>query len=161
MAETLQEIVPCAELIRFSVTGSEADHTAIRVARAVTGRQKFLRFEGHYHGWFDNVSFGINGGSLEALGDREMPNALPWTQGLPDNARDEFILLPWNDLALVERTVDEASCTRSPRSLPSRSCATRGCIEPEPGFLEGLRAVCDRYGIALIFDEVITGFRVH
>ena len=160
LAEMLQQIVPCAELVRFSVTGSEAVHTAIRVARAVTGRQKFIRFEGHYHGWFDNVSFGINGSSLAALGSREKPNAVEWTQGLPARARDEFMLLPWNDLALVERTVaahhDEIAAIITEPIM----CNT-GCIEPEPGFLAGLRALCDHYGIALIFDEVITGFRVH
>ena len=160
LAETLQEIIPCAELIRFSVTGSEADHTAIRVARAVTGRQKFIRFEGHYHGWFDNMSFGINGGSLDVMGSRETPNALPWTQGLPTNARDEFILLPWNDLALVERTVAQHHDEIAAVITEPIMCNT-GCIEPELGFLQGLRTVCDRYDIALIFDEVITGFRVH
>jgi glutamate-1-semialdehyde 2,1-aminomutase len=160
LAEKLQQIIPCAELIRFSVTGSEADHTAIRVARAVTGRQKFLRFEGHYHGWFDNVSYGINGGSAEALGPRETPNALPWTQGLPTRARDEFILLPWNDLALVEQTVAKHHGELAAIITEPIMCNT-GCIEPQPDFLQGLRALCDRYGIALIFDEVITGFRVH
>ena len=160
LAEKLQQIIPCAELIRFSVTGSEADHTAIRVARAVTGRQKFLRFEGHYHGWFDNMAYGINGSSLEALGNREMPNALPWTQGLPDRAHDEFIVLPWNDLALVERVVAERHQELAAIITEPIMCNT-GCIEPLPGFLEGLRALCDHYGIALIFDEVITGFRVH
>ena len=160
LAEKLQEIIPCAELSRFSVTGSEADHTAIRVARAVTGRQKFIRFEGHYHGWFDNMSFGLNGGSLEALGSRETPNAVPWTQGLPTNARDEFIVLPWNDLALVERAVEQHHDEIAAVITEPIMC-NAGCIEPESGFLEGLRALCDRYSIALIFDEVITGFRVH
>ncbi len=160
LAEKLQEIIPCAELVRFSLTGSEADHIALRVARAVTGRQKFIRFEGHYHGWFDNVAFGVNGSSLEALGNREAPNALPWTQGLPERARDEFILLPWNDLVLVERTVEQHYRDIAAIITEPIMCNT-GCIEPQTGFLEGLRALCDRYGIALIFDEVITGFRVH
>jgi glutamate-1-semialdehyde 2,1-aminomutase len=160
LAEKLQQIIPCAELIRFSLTGSEADHTALRVARAVTGRQKFLRFEGHYHGWFDNVSYGINGGSAEALGPRETPNALPWTQGLPTRARDEFMLLPWNDLALVEQAVARHHDELAAIITEPIMCNT-GCIEPQPDFLHGLRALCDRYGIALIFDEVITGFRVH
>ncbi len=160
LAEKLQEIIPCAELVRFSLTGSEADHIALRVARAVTGRQKFIRFEGHYHGWFDNVAFGVNGSSLEALGNREAPNVLPWTQGLPERARDEFILLPWNDLALVERTVEQHHRDIAAIITEPIMCNT-GCIEPQTGFLEGLRALCDRYGIALIFDEVITGFRVH
>jgi glutamate-1-semialdehyde 2,1-aminomutase len=160
LAELLQAIIPCAERLRFSVTGSEADHTAIRVARAVTGRAKFLRFEGHYHGWFDNVAFGVGGPSLEALGEREHPNAVPWTQGLPASARDEFIVLPWNDLALVERTVAQHAHELAAIITEPIMCNT-GCIEPAPGFLHGLRALCDRHDIALIFDEVITGFRVH
>ncbi|MCS7055320.1 MAG: aspartate aminotransferase family protein [Thermoflexales bacterium] len=160
LAEKLQEIIPCAELVRFSVSGSEADHIALRVARAVTGRQKFIRFEGHYHGWFDNVAFGINGASLEALGPRDAPVAMPWTQGLPTHARDEFILLPWNDLSLVERTVARHHDEIAAIITEPIMCNT-GCIEPETGYLEGLRALCDHYGIALIFDEVITGFRVH
>jgi glutamate-1-semialdehyde 2,1-aminomutase len=160
LAELLQQIVPCAELMRFSVTGSEAAHTAFRTARAVTGRQRFVRFEGHYHGWFDNVAYGVGGPSIEALGEREAPNAVPWTQGLPARARDEFILLPWNDLVLLERTLAARHDDIAAVITEPIMCNT-GCIEPEPGFLHGMRALCDRYGIALIFDEVITGFRVH
>jgi glutamate-1-semialdehyde 2,1-aminomutase len=160
LAEKLQTIIPCAELLRFSVTGSEVDHTALRVARAATGRTKFLRFEGHYHGWFDNVAYGIGGSSLEALGEREHPIAVPWTQGLPANARNEFIVLPWNDLTLVERVVEQHHDELAAIITEPIMCNT-GCIEPAAGFLQGLRALCDRYGIGLIFDEVITGFRVH
>jgi glutamate-1-semialdehyde 2,1-aminomutase len=160
LAEKLQQIIPCAERLRFSLTGSEADHTAIRVARAVTGRQKFLRFEGHYHGWFDNMAYGIGAGSLAALGNRDTPIPLPWTEGLPDGARDEFILLPWNDLTLVEREVERHHDELAAIITEPIMCNT-GCIEPQAGFLQGLRTLCDHYGIALIFDEVITGFRVH
>src|SRR6516225_3214058 len=67
LAETLQRLIPCAELLRFSLSGSEADHAALRLARAVTGRPRFLRFEGHYHGWLDSVALGISAPSLEAL----------------------------------------------------------------------------------------------
>jgi glutamate-1-semialdehyde 2,1-aminomutase len=160
LAEKLQQIVPCAELLRFSVTGSEADHTAFRVSRAATGRAKFIRFEGHYHGWFDNVSFGIGGPSIEALGPRESPTGVPWTAGLPDSARDEFVLLPWNDLDLLTRTL-EARHAEIAAIVTEPIMCNVGCIEPAPGFLQGVRALCDRYGIALIFDEVITGFRVN
>ncbi|MFM8219495.1 MAG: aminotransferase class III-fold pyridoxal phosphate-dependent enzyme, partial [Planctomycetaceae bacterium] len=69
LAELLQRLIPCAELLRFSLSGSEADHAALRLARALTGRPRFLRFEGHYHGWFDNVSVGVSGGLAE-LGPR-------------------------------------------------------------------------------------------
>ncbi|RIK39396.1 MAG: aspartate aminotransferase family protein [Chloroflexi bacterium] len=159
LAEKLQQHVPCAELVRFSLSGSEADHTALRVARAVTGRPRFIRFEGHYHGWFDNVAWSINGPSAEALGDYEQPTPLAWTQGLPPTSTDEFIVLPWNDLALVERTLaarhDEVAAI-----ITEPVMCNSGCIEPAPGFLAGLRDLCDRYDVALIFDEVITGFRL-
>jgi glutamate-1-semialdehyde 2,1-aminomutase len=159
LAETLQRLLPCAELMRFSLSGSEADHTALRLARAATGRPRFLRFEGHYHGWFDNVAFGIAAPSLEAMGSREAPNPVPWTAGLPDRVTKEAILLPWNDLALVEATLAQRHSEVAAIITEPVMCNS-GCIPPEPGFLEGLRDLCDRYGIVLIFDEVITGFRL-
>src|SRR5690349_17913235 len=105
LAEKLQSLLPCAELLRFSLSGSEADHAALRLARAMTGRPKFLRFEGHYHGWFDSVAFGISAPSLESMGEREHPCPTPWTAGLPAGVLDEALVLPWNDLALVEKTL--------------------------------------------------------
>lgn len=159
LAETLQRLIPCAELMRFSLSGSEADHAALRLARAVTGRPKFLRFEGHYHGWFDNVALGIAGPSLEALGPREHPTPIRWTAGLPADIENQSIVLPWNDLALVARTVSERH-TEIAAVITEPVMCNSGCIEPEPGFLAGLREVCDRHGIVLIFDEVITGFRL-
>ncbi|MFN8445443.1 MAG: aspartate aminotransferase family protein [Caldilineaceae bacterium] len=159
LAEKIQQIVPCAELVRFSLSGSEADHAALRVARAVTGRPKFLRFEGHYHGWLDNVAWNVGAASVEALGERETPNLIPWTQGLPPEVSDEFIVLPWNDLALVEQTLAKRSSEIAAIITEPVMC-NAGCIPPRPGFLEGLRSLCDQYGIALIFDEVITGFRL-
>ena len=159
LAERLQKLIPCAELIRFSLSGSEADHAALRLARAVTGRPKFLRFEGHYHGWFDNVSFGVAAANEEAMGDRSNPNSTPWSEGLPPHAQEESILLPWNDLALVERTLASRHNEIAAIITEPVMCNS-GCIPPEPGFLEGLRTLCDRYGILLIFDEVITGFRL-
>lgn len=159
LAEKLQAMIPCAELLRFSLSGSEADHAALRLARAATGRPKFLRFEGHYHGWFDGVAFGISAPSLEAMGEREHPCPTPWTEGLPSRVFDDAILLPWNDLALLEKTLAAHHTELSAIIMEPVMC-NNGCISPEPGFLEGVRALCDRYGILLIFDEVITGFRL-
>jgi glutamate-1-semialdehyde 2,1-aminomutase len=159
LAETLQRLIPCAELMRFSLSGSESDHAALRLARAVTGRPKFLRFEGHYHGWFDSVAVGIGGPSLEALGPRERPTAVRWTQGLPDKIEEQCVVLPWNDLALVEHTLRDRAQEIAAIITEPVMCNS-GCIEPEPGYLAGLRVLCDRYGIVLIFDEVITGFRL-
>ncbi|MEQ9439799.1 MAG: aspartate aminotransferase family protein [Cyclobacteriaceae bacterium] len=159
LAEKLQQLIPSAELMRFCLDGSEAVHTAFRVARAKTGKEKFLRFEGHYHGWLDNVCWGISTPSLEALGSRESPNVHPWTEGLPPQAQEESIVLPWNDLALVEKTLKHRHHEIAAIITEPIMC-NNGCILPEEGFLEGLRALCDQYDITLIFDEVITGFRV-
>lgn len=159
LAEKINELIPSAELLRFCLDGSEAVHTAFRVARAKTKRKKFLRFEGHFHGWLDNVSWAFSAPSVEALGDRENPTAVPWSEGIPESSREEFMVLPWNDLELLKKTVaahhkDLAAIITEP------VMCNNGCILPAEGFLEGLREVCTQYGIALIFDEVITGFRL-
>ncbi len=159
LAEKIQSLIPCAELMRFCLSGAESDHTALRVARAATGRPKFLRFEGHYHGWFDNVAVGVSGASEEQMGPREHPTPVRWTAGLPDNIEDEFLVLPWNDLALVEQTL-QANWRDIAAIITEPVMCNNGCIVPEAGFLQGLRELCDQYGIVLIFDEVITGFRV-
>jgi glutamate-1-semialdehyde 2,1-aminomutase len=159
LAEALQRLIPSAESMRFCLDGSEAVQTAFRVARAKTGRKKFLRFEGHYHGWMDNVCWGISAPSAEALGSREHPAVYPWTQGLPEHSGEEFIILPWNDLALLKATV--ASRYKEIAAIITEPVmCNSGCILPAEGFLQGLRDICDEYDIALIFDEVITGFRV-
>lgn len=159
LAEKLNQLIPSAEMMRFCLDGSEAVQTAFRVARAKTGKQKFLRFEGHYHGWLDNVAWGISTPSAEALGERNNPNVYPWTQGLPEHEKDEFIILPWNDLALVHETV-QAHYHELAAIITEPIMCNNGCILPETGFLQGLRDICSEYGIALIFDEVITGFRM-
>ncbi|SEJ58679.1 glutamate-1-semialdehyde 2,1-aminomutase [Dyadobacter sp. SG02] len=159
LAETLNRLIPSAELMRFCLDGSEAVQTAFRVARAKTGKSKFLRFEGHYHGWMDNVCWGISTPSAEALGSREQPNVFPWTQGLPDGVENEFIILPWNDIELVRQTIAERGHEIAAIITEPVMC-NNGCIEPKPGFLQGLRDLCSNHNIALIFDEVITGFRL-
>lgn len=159
LAERLTNLVPSLELIRFCLDGSGAVQTALRVARAVTGRKKFLRFEGHYHGWLDNVCWGMSASSAEALGSREHPNVYPWCQGLPEESKDESLVLPWNDLELAERVVAERHSEIAAIITEPVMC-NNGCIVPEKGYLEGLRRLTEKYGIALIFDEVITGFRL-
>ncbi len=146
LAETLQRIIPCAERLRFCLSGSEAVHAALRLARACTGRAKFVRFLGHYHGWLDSVAFGIN-----------QPG--PWTDGLADGTLDGALVLPWNDLAAVEVLLENSAHEIAAIITEPWMCNT-GCTGPKEGFLEGLRTLCDQYGILLIFDEVITGFRL-
>jgi glutamate-1-semialdehyde 2,1-aminomutase len=159
LAEKLSSLIPSAELMRFCLDGSEAVQTALRVARAKTDRKKFLRFEGHYHGWLDNVCWGISTPSEQALESREHPEVFPWTEGLPDRVKDEFIIIPWNDPELLKKTVSENYSDIAAIITEPVMC-NNGCILPAEGFLRGMREICDRYGIALIFDEVITGFRL-
>ena len=158
LAEKLQQYIPSAELIRFCLDGSEAVHTALRLARAKTGKKKFLRFEGHYHGWLDNVSWGISTPSANALGSRQSPESFPWSSGLPDRVKEEFFILPWNDLSLIEIFLKENHSDTAAIIMEPLMC-NNGCITPVEGFLQGVRRLCDEYKIALIFDEVITGFR--
>jgi len=159
LAEKLQQLISSAELVRFCLDGSSAVQTALRVARARTGRKKFLRFEGHYHGWLDNVCWGISAPSAESLESRENPNTYPWTEGLPEHSKEEFVILPWNDLELVKRIISKRYKEIAAIITEPVMCNS-SCILPKKGFLEGLRDICDEYGIALIFDEVITGFRI-
>lgn len=159
LAEKLQEMIPSAELMRFCLDGSEAVQTAFRVARAKTGRRKFLRFEGHYHGWMDNVCWAISTPSLDALGSKERPNVYPWSEGLPLSVKDDFVTLPWNDIELVKNTLLKSAGEIAAIITEPIMC-NNGCILPQAGFLQGLRDLCNEHGIALIFDEVICGFRV-
>ncbi|MBB5439992.1 glutamate-1-semialdehyde 2,1-aminomutase [Pedobacter sp. AK017] len=159
LAEKIQELIPSAELMRFCLDGSEAVQTAFRVARAKTGKQKFLRFEGHYHGWLDNVSWGISAGPDGFLGIRENPEVYPWSEGLPARAREEFLIIPWNDPELLIATVEQHHHELAAIITEPVMC-NNGCIVADNGFLQCMRDLCDRFGIALIFDEVITGFRL-
>jgi glutamate-1-semialdehyde 2,1-aminomutase len=150
------ELVPSAEAVRFGGSGSEVVHAALRLARAATGRRTILKFEGHYHGWFDGVYFSI-GPPLEEAGPREAPVAVPASLGQLDGAAMGVEVLPWNDLALVEERLargDVAAVIMEPVMFNT------GGILPLPGYLEGVRDACTRTGTVLVFDEVITGFRV-
>jgi glutamate-1-semialdehyde 2,1-aminomutase len=158
LAEKMVEIVPSAELCRFGLSGSEMVQAAMRLARAATNRNLILRFEGHYHGWFDNVLISV-APPLDKAGPREHPNAVAGTPGQTSSSLEDFVVLPFNDLALVEelfaRQGDQIACVM----LEPMMCNT-GAIPPEPGFLQGLRRLCDQHGSILYFDETITGFRL-
>lgn len=159
LAEAIQRLVPCAERIRFGLDGSTMVQAALRLARALTGRPKYLRFEGHYHGWLDNVAVGIAARSRDALGPREHPNHIAWSAGLPDHVLADAVIRPWNDLDLVERAFAEHPGEIGAIITEPVMCNS-GCIVPRPGYLEGLRRIASEQGATLIFDEVITGFRL-
>ncbi|HLT20328.1 MAG TPA: aminotransferase class III-fold pyridoxal phosphate-dependent enzyme [Thermomicrobiales bacterium] len=148
-AEAVVELVPCAGLVRFSLSGSEAVHAAVRLARAGTGRTKLLRFEGHYHGWFDGV----------LVGPDDDGGAAPLSQGQSPGAVGEVIVLPWNDLDALESAFARHGEELAAVIMEPVMCNT-AVVPPGDGYLEGVRAYCDRYGALLILDEVITGFRL-
>ena len=158
LAELLVDIVPGAEQAIFATTGSEAVAAALRVARAVTGRRLVLKFEGHYHGWLDGV-FASVGYDAKSSGPSELPATVPSTWGIPEGAAADIVVAQWNDLASVE-----AVLSRQPGMVAAIMCepiaVNGGLIPPTPGFLEALRRLATRDGALLVFDEVITGFRV-
>lgn len=156
LAEQLQALVPSAELVRLSSSGSEAAHGLLRLARHVTGKPKFIKFTGHYHGWLDNVSFNVSP-PRDLTNDPTRP--IPWGGGIPQALAGDVVVLPWNDLALVEETLDRQGSEIGAIITEPLMC-NQGCIEPATGFLQGLRDLCDKHGVALIFDEIIAGFRL-
>jgi glutamate-1-semialdehyde 2,1-aminomutase len=158
-AELVCELIPCAEMVRFNCTGSEAIHAALRLARAYTGRKKVLRFEGHYHGWFDNIAWNYAVMDPALQGPRDHPMLHASSLGQTDEDGANLLVLPWNDLELLEEIFAREG-TRLAAVITEAMMCNWGGMLPQPGYLEGLRKLCDRYGVLLIFDEVITGFRL-
>jgi glutamate-1-semialdehyde 2,1-aminomutase len=156
LAEALQRLIPAAEFVRFGSSGSEAAHGLLRLARHVTGKPKFIKFTGHYHGWLDNVSFNVSP-PRDLSNDPTRPIA--WGGGIPAALAGDVIPLPWNNLALVEETLARHGGEVAAIITEPAMC-NQGCIEPAEGFLQGLRDLCDQYDVALIFDEIICGFRL-
>lgn len=153
-ARMVCRLVPCAERVRFASSGTEAVQAALRIARAATGRGRIIKFEGHYHGWLDNVLWSVAPG-LQDAGRRERPRAVAGSKGQQQD--DAVEVLPWNDLALLAERLaaeDIAAVLMEPAMCNS------GAIAPLPGYLEGARDACRRFGTVLIFDETITGFRL-
>lgn len=158
VAEMLTDIVPGAEQAVFSSTGSEAVAAALRIARAATGRSKVLKFEGHYHGWLDGIAVST-GFDRHQSGDAKRPTGYPSTGGIPASAMSEVVVAPWNDLSAVQQIVTEHAGEFA--AIILEPCLVNGgVIEPVGGFLEGLRRIATGDGALLIFDEVITGFRL-
>lgn len=158
LAEKVQQHIPCAELVRFTNSGSESVQATLRLARAFTGRTKYIKFEGHYHGWFDNVLISLQP-SKDTAGPRSSPRAVLETSGQARSVQEDVVVLPWNDLEIVEKALRQYSDVIAAIITEPVMC-NNGCIEPKEGFLRGLRDLCDRYGVVLIFDETITGFRL-
>ena len=148
-AETLRNAVPSMEMIRAVSSGTEATMSALRLARGFTGRAKIIKADGGYHGHADCL--------LVAAGSGAATLGIPGSAGVPEGAAKDTIVVPYNDLASVEKLVsggDIAAIIIEPVA------GNMGLVEPAPGYLEGLRAITAKFGTLLIFDEVMTGFRV-
>lgn len=151
LAETICNIMPNMDLVRFVNSGTEATMSAIRLARGYTGRDKIVKFEGCYHGHSDSLLVKAGSGAL-TLG-------VPTSPGVPASMAEHTITLTYNDIEGVEQAFrevgDQIACI-----IVEPVAGNMNCVPPVPGFLEGLRAVCDQYGTVLILDEVMTGFRL-
>jgi glutamate-1-semialdehyde 2,1-aminomutase len=159
VAEKMAEMIPGLDMVRFSNSGTEATMHAIRLARAYTGREIVIKFEGQYHGMYDYVLWSTAGAEASMMGNRRSPIPLASSSGMPKAIRDLIITLPFNDFEGVEYTLKQSwfdvACI-----IVEPMLGNTASIEPMPGFLEHLRKLCDEYGIVLIMDEVKTGFRV-
>ncbi|MGE6319367.1 glutamate-1-semialdehyde 2,1-aminomutase [Pseudomonas oryzihabitans] len=151
MADLICELVPSMEMVRMVSSGTEATMSAIRLARGYTGRDTIIKFEGCYHGHSDSLLVKAGSGAL-TLG-------VPSSPGVPAAFAQHTLTLAYNDLGEVEETLakvgDQIACI-----IVEPVAGNMNCVPPAPGFLEGLRRLCDQYGVVLIFDEVMTGFRV-
>jgi glutamate-1-semialdehyde 2,1-aminomutase len=157
-AERFLRMVPSTEVVRFTNSGSEAAMLALRLARAHTGRHKFLKFEGHYHGWYDPFLLNAHSHPLEQLGTPESPARIPDSAGIPATIFDDVVLAPWNDLAALKRVLKKHAHELA-AVITEPVMANTGCIPPREGYLQHLCALTQESGALLIFDEVVTGFR--
>jgi glutamate-1-semialdehyde 2,1-aminomutase len=157
-ARRIVDAVPSVELVRFGNSGTEVVLHATRLARAWTGREVVVRFEGQYHGWADQLEWSHHP-DLAQAGPREHPRALPGSPGIPGVIGQTLAVLPWNDQSAVERLIEEQG-DRVAAILTEPIMGNTGVIPPKPGYLAFLRDITATRGIVLIFDEVITGFRV-
>jgi glutamate-1-semialdehyde 2,1-aminomutase len=157
-AERFCLMVPSAEVVRFTNTGSEATMLALRLARAHTGRNKFLKFEGHYHGWYDPFLLNAHGHPPEQLGPVENPTRIPDSEGIPLSIFDDVVLAPWNDVGALEKVLQKHGHELA-AVITEPIMANMGCILPGDGYLQRLRELTHDCGALLILDEVVTGFR--
>lgn len=161
LAKLLTEILPCADRVALSGSGTEAVMLALRLSRAYTGKTKVIRFHGHFHGWSDAIftSFPSTDMKQTSVGSSSGNAATPGTNGQSANSLQDILMLPWNDFDALESTLlqhqDEIAAI-----ITEPIMCNNGCISPKPGYLERMRELTDKYGIVMIMDEVITGFRL-
>lgn len=159
VAELLHTIVPNAEVVRFANTGTEAIMAVLRVARGFTGRPKILKFEGHYHGWYDDVLIASNPAPPQALALGRDGIRTTDSAGLNRHALEDTIVAPWNDLAALERAF-ELHSGQIAAVITEGVMANMGVIPPAPGYLEEMQRLARQNGTLFILDETVTGFRI-
>lgn len=159
VAEILVDLLPHAERIRFANTGTEAVMAAVRLARGLTGRKKIVKFEGHYHGWYDAVLVNTNPQLPTSHGHRFDPIRIPDSSGLTIGSWEDTVVVPWNDVEALERAMDahgrDTACV-----ITEGLMANMGVIPAKPGFLKRVAELCRQYGALFYLDETVTGFRV-
>ena len=157
LAQKIVELIPCADLVRFTGSGTETTMHCIRLARAFTGKDRIVRFEGHYHGLHDYLHIGGRP-PISKAGPAEAPTPYIESAGVPEGMKDYVIPLPFNDLGVVERTLQRQK-DRIAAVILEPVNYNAGCILPKEGYLEGLRRLTRDSGVLLIFDEILSGFR--
>jgi glutamate-1-semialdehyde 2,1-aminomutase len=158
LARRVTELVPCAELVRFAGSGTETVMHALRLARSATGREKILKFEGHFHGYADALNFSV-ATPLDQAGPAQTPCVYPESSGVPASAQRDIVIIPFNDEAALEAAF-AAHGREAAALLLEPINYDQGCILPRPGFLQRCRDLCDRHGVVLFYDEVLTAFRL-
>jgi glutamate-1-semialdehyde 2,1-aminomutase len=158
VAERIQSLVPCAERIAFTSSGSEAVQLVHRLARAHTGRPCILKFEGHYHGWMDGALHSYKP-QVHETGPLDSPVAVPGSRGQVQNASDNVVIAPWNRLDVLENIL-RAHGSRIAAIMTEPVLCNSGCLMPGSEYLAELKRLATAVGALLIFDEVITGFRI-
>ena len=157
-AERISQIVPSAEIVKFSNTGTEAVMHAIQIARGFTGKNRIIKIEGGYDGWYDFTLVSVHPKSEES-GPADAPVAVSGSRGISTSAAKETIVIPYNNLDAAETIVKRF--TKEAAGLVVEPVAfNMGCVLPKEGYLKGLREITERHDVLLIFDEVITGFRL-
>ncbi|HEY5328989.1 MAG TPA: aspartate aminotransferase family protein [Acidobacteriaceae bacterium] len=155
VAELLTQVIPCADRVCFANSGTEIVQVALRLARAATGRRKFIKFEGHYHGWDDSVLLSCHPSAQQIVAS----SSKPIHEGEGQLPASNTVIAQWNDMESVREALVRHEGQISALICEPLMC-NNGCIAPEPGFLEFLRAITKEHDALLIFDEVITGFRL-
>ena len=158
LAKQICELVPCAEMVRYAGSGTETLMYAVRLARTYTGRSKIIKFEGHFHGYSDHV-FYSSAPPLAQAGPANAPTPYAQSAGMPSELDPLIVIVPFNDPTALEDAFKKHGETAAMLVLEPVNYDS-GCILAEPGFLELCRTLCDRYGVVLTFDEVLTAFRM-